>query len=159
MQRPTEEELQKIVSFSQKNSDAVLDRPEQFLLDLSRISCYEERLYCMMFKTTVSDSLSEIGQKLTNFRLVCEVSTVHVFVFKKVMLNHQQINSQTEHYQVHILLEIKGFPTMIAYLHCSMKCGEFLSTVSFSFHFFPLHLFPLFHWCLAQLQCTIFTLD
>ena len=93
MQRPTQEELQKIVSFSQKNSDAVLDRPEQFLLDLSRISCYEERLYCMMFKTTVSDSLSEIGQKLTNFRLVCEVSTVHVFVFKKVMLNHQQINS------------------------------------------------------------------
>ena len=81
MQRPTEEELQKIVSFSQKNSDAVLDRPEQFLLDLSRISCYEERLYCMMLKTTVSDSLLEIGQKLTNFRLVCEVSTVHIFVF------------------------------------------------------------------------------
>lgn len=82
MQRPTEEELQKIVSFSQKNSDAVLDRPEQFLLDLSRVSCYEERLYCMMLKTTVSDSLSEIGQKLTNFRLVCEVSTVLVFILK-----------------------------------------------------------------------------
>ena len=80
MQRPTEEELQKIVTFSQKNSDAVLDRPEQFLMDLSRISCYEERLCCMMLKTTVTDSLSEIGQKLTNFRLVCEVSTVHVFV-------------------------------------------------------------------------------
>jgi len=71
--RPTEEELQKIVSFSQKNSDAVLDRPEQFLMDLSRISCYEERLCCMMLKTTVTDSLSEIGQKLTNFRLVCEM--------------------------------------------------------------------------------------
>ena len=76
MQRPTEEELQKIVSFSQKNSDAVLDRPEQFLMDLSRISCYEERLCCMMLKTTVTDSLLEIGQKLTNFRLVCKVQCV-----------------------------------------------------------------------------------
>ena len=72
-QRPTEEELQTIDSFMKKNPEAILDRPEQFLLNLSGISCYEERLYCMMLRTAVSDSLADIGQKLTNFRLVCEV--------------------------------------------------------------------------------------
>jgi len=72
--RPTEEELRIICSYRKTNSSAVLDRPEQFFLDLSTISCYEERLFCIMLRTTVTDSLSEIGQKLTNFRLVCEVS-------------------------------------------------------------------------------------
>ena len=75
IQRPTQEELQVIFSFCKANSDAALDRPEQFFMELSKISCYEERLYCMMLRTTVTDSLSEIGQKLTNFRLVCEVCT------------------------------------------------------------------------------------
>ena len=28
----------------------------------------------MMLRTTVTDSLSEMGQKLTNFRLICEVT-------------------------------------------------------------------------------------
>lgn len=71
--RPTEEELQVIASFCKKNCDAVLDRPEQFFTELSTISCYEERLFCIMSRRTVTDSLTEIGQKLTNFRLVCEV--------------------------------------------------------------------------------------
>lgn len=71
--RPTKEELQMIATFCQKNCGVILDRPEQFLMDLSKISCYEERLYCLMLRTGVTDSLSEIGQKLTNFRLVCEM--------------------------------------------------------------------------------------
>lgn len=71
--RPTEDELQAVFSFCKTHSDTVLDRPEQFFLELSEISCYEERLFCMMLRTTVTDSLTEIGQKLTNFRLVCEM--------------------------------------------------------------------------------------
>ena len=42
-------------------------------MELSKISCYEERLFCMMLRAAVTDSLAELGQKLTNFRLVCEV--------------------------------------------------------------------------------------
>ena len=53
----------------------VIDRPERFLKNLSEICCYEERLFCLLARTTVIDCLAEIGEKLTNFRLVCEVST------------------------------------------------------------------------------------
>ena len=42
-------------------------------MELSKISCYEERLFCMMLRAAVTDLLAELGQKLTNFRLVCEV--------------------------------------------------------------------------------------
>lgn len=72
-------------------------------MDLSRISCYEERLCCMMLKTMVSDCLSEIGQKLTNFRLVCEVSTV---LFKS--------NANKIH-------EFQGFPTKMNKILLRMK--------------------------------------
>ncbi|EDO45866.1 predicted protein, partial [Nematostella vectensis] len=70
--RGTKEELSTIEQYLEDNPDAILDRPEQFLLDVSKIVCYEERLACLIARTTVRDGLEEIGQMLTNFRLVCE---------------------------------------------------------------------------------------
>ena len=42
----------------------------------------------MMLRTTVTDSLSEMGQKLTNFRLICEVTE---FLMESSLLNSSEI--------------------------------------------------------------------
>lgn len=54
-------------------------------MELSKISCYEERLFCMMLRAAVTDSLAELGQKLTNFRLVCEVYIIVVLLVIKLL--------------------------------------------------------------------------
>ncbi|KAK3737560.1 hypothetical protein QZH41_017757 [Actinostola sp. cb2023] len=70
--RASKEELSSIEIHLQEHPDAVLDKPEQFLYDVSKIVCYEERLFCMISRTSISDSLLEVGETLTNFRLMCE---------------------------------------------------------------------------------------
>ena len=55
------------------NADIPLDDPEQFLLDLSGISNFNERLECFMFHVRFADALSEIENRLNNVRHVCDM--------------------------------------------------------------------------------------
>lgn len=50
-----------------------LDKPEQFLYELSEISNFAERISCLMFQVEFEDSISTISHTLTNLRTACEV--------------------------------------------------------------------------------------
>lgn len=50
-----------------------LDKPEQFLFDLSEISNFAERISCFMFEAEFDDSISTIEHTLTNIKTTCEV--------------------------------------------------------------------------------------
>ena len=69
----TPDELSCIRSHVSANADIPLDKPEKFLLDLSKISLFNERLECFMFQTKFADALSDIEHKLNNIKHVCNM--------------------------------------------------------------------------------------
>ena len=69
----TPDELSLITEHGSTNPDVPLDAPEQFLLELSKISHFNERLECFMFQTRFADSVSEIEHKLNNIKHVCNM--------------------------------------------------------------------------------------
>lgn len=69
----TSDEIMMIKGAMEANAEVPLDEPEQFLLELSGISNFNERLECFMFHTKFSDSLSEIENRLHNVRHVCDM--------------------------------------------------------------------------------------
>lgn len=148
--RPTEEELQAIFSFCETHSEAVLDRPEQFFVELSKISCYEERLFCMMLRAAVTDSLAELGQKLTNFRLVCErlktseeITNILglVLAFGNYMNGGNVARGQADGFELEILPKLKDVKcrdnssNLLQYLVCAYieKFDENAGTVNSQF--------------------------
>ena len=68
----TPEELKQLRSHVETSPDKPLDYPDQFLLDLSALSHFNERLSCLMFQTRFSDSISEIENRLNNIRSCCD---------------------------------------------------------------------------------------
>lgn len=54
-------------------SDIPLDKPEQFLYDLSEISNFAERISCFMFQVEFDDSITTIEHTLNNMKFTCEV--------------------------------------------------------------------------------------
>jgi len=52
-----------------------LDEPEQFILDLSSISNFDERLECFMFQSKFADAVGEVENRLNNVNHVCEQLT------------------------------------------------------------------------------------
>ncbi|ESO02023.1 hypothetical protein HELRODRAFT_65173, partial [Helobdella robusta] len=71
-EKPEEAEIETIRSFMQQQPDASLDRPEQFIYELSSIPCFADRCYCFIFQSTFVESLASIEQRLVNIRLVTE---------------------------------------------------------------------------------------
>ena len=69
----TSDEIMIIKGHIEISKDIPLDNPEQFLLDLSQISNFNERLECFMFQTRFADSLSEIENRLHNVKHVCDM--------------------------------------------------------------------------------------
>lgn len=67
------DELQIIKGHIESLPDIPLDNPEQFLLDLSGISNFNERLECFMFQARFSDGLNEIENRLHNVKHICEM--------------------------------------------------------------------------------------
>lgn len=74
-QRATSEELDLIKSHLSTKPEVPLDKPEQFLHDLSEISNFADRISCLMFQVEFDDSISTIGHILTNIKSTCEVPT------------------------------------------------------------------------------------
>lgn len=70
--RPTSEELKLIQDHLALKPDVPLDKPERFLLDLSRIPEYADRVGCIMFQSTYTESISSVEHKLNNLKMTCE---------------------------------------------------------------------------------------
>lgn len=73
----TKDELEAIRALSSSGDDTAgpLDIPEQFVLDLSSISNFSQRLECFMFQTTFADALADIEHRLNNVIHVCDLLT------------------------------------------------------------------------------------
>lgn len=67
------EELEKIRSHVKSKPEVPLDKPEQFLYELSEISSFAYRISCFMFQTEFEDCMSTINGTLSNLKSTCEV--------------------------------------------------------------------------------------
>ncbi|CAG9772988.1 unnamed protein product [Ceutorhynchus assimilis] len=73
--RATDEELAQINEHLNTRPDVSLDKPEQFLHDLSQISDFSERIACLTFQVEFEDAITTISHTLDNFRCTCEFLT------------------------------------------------------------------------------------
>ncbi|CAH0555466.1 unnamed protein product [Brassicogethes aeneus] len=73
--RANAEELSQIKEHLATKPDIPLDKPEQFLYELSEISNFAERISCLMFQVEFEDSISTIGHTLTNLQTACQYLT------------------------------------------------------------------------------------
>ncbi|XP_060099477.1 formin-2 [Heteronotia binoei] len=74
--RAQSDELEKIEkhgkSSKEKENAKSLDKPEQFLYELSLIPNFSERVFCILFQSTFSESISSIHCKLELLQKLCE---------------------------------------------------------------------------------------
>lgn len=68
----TEDEMALIKKHVESSGAGVLGKPEQFLYDLSQISCFSDRVTCIMFETTLNETISSMETKISNFLLTCD---------------------------------------------------------------------------------------
>ncbi|XP_030355506.1 formin-2 isoform X3 [Strigops habroptila] len=74
--RAQSDELEKIEKHSkaskEKENAKSLDKPEQFLYELSLIPNFSERVFCILFQSTFSESVCSIRRKLELLQKLCE---------------------------------------------------------------------------------------
>ncbi|KAM6086208.1 formin-2 isoform 1-T1 [Theristicus caerulescens] len=74
--RAQSDELEKIEKHSkaskEKENAKSLDKPEQFLYELSLIPNFSERVFCILFQSTFSESIGSIRRKLELLQKLCE---------------------------------------------------------------------------------------
>ncbi|XP_071405710.1 formin-2 isoform X2 [Pithys albifrons albifrons] len=74
--RAQSDELEKIEKHSkaskEKENTKSLDKPEQFLYELSLIPNFSERVFCILFQSTFSESICSIRRKLELLQKLCE---------------------------------------------------------------------------------------
>ncbi|XP_054568986.1 formin-2 isoform X1 [Eptesicus fuscus] len=74
--RAQSDELEKIEkhgrSSKDKESAKSLDKPEQFLYELSLIPNFSERVFCILFQATFTESIGSIRRKLELLQKLCE---------------------------------------------------------------------------------------
>ncbi|XP_061480565.1 formin-2 [Rhineura floridana] len=74
--RAQSDELEKIEkhgkSSKEKENAKSLDKPEQFLYELSLIPNFSERVFCILFQSTFSESISSLHSKLELLQKLCE---------------------------------------------------------------------------------------
>ncbi|EEB20117.1 formin 1,2/cappuccino, putative [Pediculus humanus corporis] len=71
--RATEEELSKIKEHVRLNPEIPLDKPEHFLLELSEIPNFAERIACFMFQSEYEDNINALDSKLNNLKSTCQM--------------------------------------------------------------------------------------
>lgn len=79
-QRATSEELECIKEHVSSKPSVPLDKPEQFLYDLSQISNFAERISCLMFEVEFDNAINSIGYNLTNMKTTCDVSMLSLVI-------------------------------------------------------------------------------
>ncbi|XP_078590263.1 uncharacterized protein LOC144870284 isoform X2 [Branchiostoma floridae x Branchiostoma japonicum] len=71
--RPQSDELDKIKRHLVAKVDTPLDKPEQFLFELSNIPSFGDRVFCFTFQAQFQESILTIRQRLDNFKNVCKI--------------------------------------------------------------------------------------
>jgi len=69
--------------------DQPLDKPEQFLFELSEIPHFGERVACLIFQSDFNDALNNIASKLNNMKATSGVS------IKRVRDDETQLRNDT----------------------------------------------------------------
>ena len=67
--RATDEELATMRLTLEQQPDAVMDKPENFLLELANIPHFSERVACFMFQNSFFEVLSTVSNPLNNLKV------------------------------------------------------------------------------------------
>ncbi|KAM4529252.1 formin [Fundulus diaphanus] len=67
------EKIRKHYESSEEEDVKLLDKPEQFLYELSQIPDFADRACCMIFQSTFTDGIASIKRKLSSVSCVCKV--------------------------------------------------------------------------------------
>lgn len=70
--RATDSELNTIQRHLEQTNAVPLDKPEQFLYDLSHIPHFVDRVFCLAFQNSFRENVSSMEAKLTNLNSICE---------------------------------------------------------------------------------------
>ncbi|KAM7249491.1 hypothetical protein ACFE04_019819 [Oxalis oulophora] len=73
--RATSEEIKQIKDHLTNHPDQILDKPEQFLLELSEIPYFAERIACFVIQSEFNDAVFSVRNKLSNIKAICEKLT------------------------------------------------------------------------------------
>ncbi|KAM4041535.1 formin-2 isoform 2-T2 [Anomaloglossus baeobatrachus] len=69
-----QEKIEKYVKTSKnKDSSKPLDKPEQFLYELTTIPNFSERVFCILLQTTISENISLMQRKLELLQKICKI--------------------------------------------------------------------------------------
>jgi formin 2 len=61
-----------IHEYIKTSSEETLNKPELFLLELSRIPAFDERIYCLVYQNKFNESIASVDFKLNNMLTVCD---------------------------------------------------------------------------------------
>ncbi|KFQ84494.1 Formin-2, partial [Phoenicopterus ruber ruber] len=113
--RAQSDELEKIEKHSkaskEKENAKSLDKPEQFLYELSLIPNFSERVFCILFQSTFSESICSIRRKLELLQKLCEVGVMQVLglvlAFGNYMNGGNRTRGQADGFGLDILPKLK----------------------------------------------------
>ncbi|XP_014909464.1 formin-like isoform X1 [Poecilia latipinna] len=110
------EKIRKHYESSEEDDVKLLDKPEQFLYELSQIPDFPGRACCMIFQSTFTDGISSIKRKLSSVSCVCKVllessSVREVMGLVLALGNHMnggsRIRGQADGFGLEILPKLK----------------------------------------------------
>ncbi|KAM9716138.1 LOW QUALITY PROTEIN: formin-2 [Menidia menidia] len=114
--RAQQDELDKIEKHIKSAKDKPLDKPEQFLHQLSLIPNFSGRVFCILFQSSFSECMSSITRKLDTLQKVCKVlqdtETVKnilglVLAFGNFMNGGNRTRGQADGFTLDILPKLK----------------------------------------------------
>eukprot|EP00066_Takifugu_rubripes_P027088 XP_011616354.1 PREDICTED: formin-2-like [Takifugu rubripes] len=128
--RAQQEELDKIEkhmkSSKEKENAKPLDKPEQFLYQLSLIPNFSERVFCILFQSSFSECISSIMKKLDTLHRLCKMlqssETVKmvlglILAFGNFMNGGNRTRGQADGFSLDILPKLKDVKS-----NDNMKC-------------------------------------
>ncbi|KAM6964335.1 LOW QUALITY PROTEIN: formin-2-like [Tautogolabrus adspersus] len=126
--RAQQDELDKIEKHikSSKDKDKPLDKPEQFLRQLSLIPNFSGRVFCILFQSSFSECMSSITRKLDTLQRVCKAlqdsETVKqvlglVLAFGNFMNGGNRTRGQADGFSLDILPKLKDVKSSVRDTH------------------------------------------
>jgi formin 2 len=70
--RPLDDEIKMLNQYVKLNGEGTLDKPEMFLLELSRIPAFAERIYCLVYQNCFNETITAINFRLNSIKTICD---------------------------------------------------------------------------------------
>ncbi|XP_078689269.1 formin-like [Branchiostoma floridae x Branchiostoma belcheri] len=117
--RATEKELSEIKRFRQENTQVVLDKPEEFLLQLAEVHNLQDRLECWIFTERFSETMFNLHQQMNSLMSACSElrQSEHLHAVLRLVLaagnymNGSTPRGQADGYQLDILAKLRDVRT------------------------------------------------